>query len=157
MNKKTHIIGIGGGSSSGKTYLCNKLVKMFGNEHILAIQVDAYYKDLKHLKMHDREKVNFDHPSSFEFDLLYKQLNQIKNNHPIKIPIYDYTTHTRKKEYHIIDKEYCVILIEGILSAYSKEIREMMSLNVFIDTPNHLRKKSSSFHLSNLFIKMRSS
>ncbi len=140
MSRKIKIIGIGGGSSSGKTYLCNELVNIFGNDKILAIPIDAYYKDLKHLKMEDREKINFDHPSSFEFDLLYKHLNQIKNNNQIKLPIYDYTTHTRKNEYHIIDKEYCVILIEGILSSYNKEIRDMMSLNVFIDTPNQLRK-----------------
>ena len=68
------------------------------DDKILAIPIDAYYKDLKHLKMEDREKINFDHPSSFEFDLLYKHLNQIKNNNQIKLPIYDYTTHTRKNE-----------------------------------------------------------
>ena len=141
MNKKVHIIGISGGSSSGKTYLCNNLMNQFEDIDILQIKLDSYYFDLKHLSMEEREKNNFDHPSAFDFNLLNKHLNQIKNNLIAKIPIYDYTTHTRKSEYTIIDKEYCLILVEGILSLYDEQIRNMMSFSVYIDISNDIRKQ----------------
>ena len=140
MNKKVHIIGVAGGSSSGKTYLCNNLMSKFENIDILQMKLDSYYFDLKHLSMEDREKNNFDHPSAFDFNLLYAHLKQIKNNLITKIPIYDYTTHTRKSECTIIDKEYCLILVEGILSLYDEQIRNMMSFSVYIDVSNDIRK-----------------
>ena len=140
MNNNLSIIGITGGSGSGKTYLCNKINKLF-KEKILVIQVDSYYKDLSHLKFAEREKKNFDHPSSFEFDLLYKHLLDLNNKKSIKIPIYNYKKHLRKKEYTLINKEYTVILVEGILSLYNTRIRNMMCCSVFIDTYNHLRKE----------------
>ena len=79
MNNKPHIIAITGGSGSGKTFLCDRIIEKFGKEKILKIEVDSYYKDLIHLRMEEREKNNFDHPNAFEFDLLYTHLNRIKN------------------------------------------------------------------------------
>ena len=140
LNNNLSIIGIAGGSGSGKTYLCNKINKLFKGK-ILIIQVDSYYKDLSHLEFSKREKNNFDHPSSFEFDLLYEQLLDIKNKKIIKMPIYNYKEHLRKKEYTLIDKEYTLILVEGILSLYNTKIRDMMCCRVFIDTYNELRKE----------------
>ena len=95
MSNNPYIIAITGGSGSGKTFLCNKLIKEFGEDKILKIEVDSYYKNLAHLKMEKREKNNFDHPNAFEFDLLYEDLNKIKNSKKINIPLYDYKTHTR--------------------------------------------------------------
>ena len=140
MNNNLSIIGIAGGSGSGKTYLCNKINKLF-KEKILIIKVDSYYKDLSHLKFSAREKNNFDHPSSFEFNLLYKQLSDLNNKKNIKMPIYNYKKHLREKEYTLIDREYTLILVEGILSLYDTKIRKMMCCNVFIDTYNHIRKE----------------
>ena len=141
MNKQVHIIGVAGGSSSGKTYLCNNIVNQFKNIDILQIKLDSYYFDLKHLSLKHREKNNFDHPSAFDFNLLYTHLKQIKNNLITKIPIYDYITHTRKSECIIIEKEYCLILLEGILSLYDEQIRNMMSFSVYINISNDIRKQ----------------
>ena len=115
-------------------------MNQFEDIDILQIKLDSYYFDLKHLSMEEREKNNFDHPSAFDFNLLYAHLKQIKNNLIAKIPIYDYTTHTRKLECTIIDKEYCLILVEGILSLYDEQIRNMMSFSVYIDVSNDIRK-----------------
>ena len=141
MNKKNHIIGITGGSGAGKTYLCKNLVERFKGIDILQIKLDSYYFDLKHLPMQEREKNNFDHPSSFDFDLLYKHLEQIKNNAPTKVPLYDYKTHTRKLGFNLVDKEYCLILVEGILSLYNEQIRNMLSCSVYINISNKIRKE----------------
>ena len=140
MNNNLSIIGIAGGSGSGKTYLCNKINKLF-KEKILIIKVDSYYKDLGHLKFSEREKNNFDHPSSFEFNLLYKQLSDLNNKKNIKMPIYNYKKHLRKKEYTLIDKEYTLILVEGILSLYDERIRNMMDCSVYLDVSNDIRKE----------------
>ena len=141
MNNKIHIIAITGGSGSGKTFLSDKIIKKIGENKILKIEVDSYYKNLIHLEMKDREKNNFDHPNAFEFDLLYKHLNKIKNLRKIDVPIYDYKTHTRKNKFHTIKRIHTILLLEGIFSIYEKNIRDMISLSVFIDTPNSIRKK----------------
>jgi len=141
LNNKIYIIGITGGSSSGKTYLCNNLIKHFNGINILQIQLDSYYYDLKHLSMEEREKNNFDHPEAFDFNLLSKHLKQIKNNLLTEVPIYDYATHTRKSESTIIDEEYCLILVEGILSLYDERIRNMMDCSVYLDVSNDIRKE----------------
>lgn len=140
MSNNPYIIAITGGSGSGKTFLCNKLIKEFGEDKILKIEVDSYYKNLAHLKMEKREKNNFDHPNAFEFDLLYEDLNKIKNSKKINIPLYDYKTHTRKNESRLISKGYNIILLEGIFSTYKPNIRDMLYLNIFIDIPNKIRK-----------------
>ena len=141
MNNRTYIIAIAGGSGSGKTFLCDKIIKKFGQNKILKIEVDSYYKNLAHLKMEKREKNNFDHPDAFEFDLLYKDLNKIKNLKKINIPLYNYKTHTRKNKFQTIDKTYNIILLEGIFSIYKQNIRDMLDLNIFIDISNKIRKE----------------
>ncbi len=140
MNNNTYIIAITGGSGSGKTFLCDKLTEQFGEDRILKIEVDSYYKNLAHLKMEEREKNNFDHPDAFEFDLLSEDLNKMKNSKRISIPLYNYKTHTRKNESKLIDRRYNIILLEGIFSTYKPNIRNMLYLNVFIDVPNKIRK-----------------
>ena len=141
MNNKPHIIAITGGSGSGKTFLCDRVIEKFGKEKILKIEVDSYYKDLIHLRMEEREKNNFDHPNAFEFDLLYTHLNRIKNLTEVNIPIYNYKTHTRKEKTNPINKSYSLILLEGILSLYDRRIRGIMDNTVFIDISNKLRKE----------------
>ena len=140
MNNKIYIIAIAGGSGSGKTFLSDKIIKEFGEDKILKIEVDSYYKDLAHLEMKKREKNNFDHPAAYEFDLLYKHLRMIKELKKVDVPIYDYKTHTRKNELKTINKTYKIILLEGIFSIYKKNIRNMLYLNIFIDIPNQIRK-----------------
>ena len=134
------IIGITGGSGSGKTYLSNKIIDKFGDEKINIIKMDSYYKDLAHLSMQEREVNNFDHPDAFDFELLVDHLNILFNEDSVKIPIYDYKTHTRKKNTKEI-KYKPIIIIEGIFSMYYKKLRELMDYKVFIATSNKTRKE----------------
>ena len=134
------IIGITGGSGSGKTYLSNKIIDKFGDEKINIIKMDSYYKDLAHLSMQEREVNNFDHPDAFDFELLVDHLNILFNEDFVKIPIYDYKTHTRKKNTEEI-KYKPIIIIEGIFSMYYKKLRELMDYKVFIATSNKTRKE----------------
>ena len=134
------IIGITGGSGSGKTYLSNKIINKFGDEKINIIKMDSYYKDLAHLSMQEREVNNFDHPDAFDFELLVNHLNILFNEDSVKIPIYDYKTHTRKKNTEEV-KYKPIIIIEGIFSMYYKKLRELMDYKVFIATSNKTRKE----------------
>ena len=141
LNNRTHIIGITGGSGSGKSFLCRQIIDKINKDEILIITVDSYYKDLSNIEFEEREKNNFDHPMSIEFNLLYNHLLRIKQNEPVDIPIYNYKTHTRKKKAKFINKKYSLILLEGIFSLYDKKIREIIDNAVFIDIPNKIRKE----------------
>ncbi len=141
MNNKPYIIGITGGSGSGKSFLCKKIVNEINKNKILTIMVDSYYKDLSNISFEEREKNNFDHPSSIEFDLLYKHLLKLKQKETTDIPIYNYKTHTRDKETNTINKKYPIILLEGIFALHNNKIRHFLDNSVFIDIPNKLRQE----------------
>ena len=95
MNKN-FLIGIGGGTGSGKTSLAKYIQKQFGNSNMVILEQDSYYKDLSHIVFEERLNNNFDHPSSIDFDLLYDHLHSLLKNEPVEIPIYDFSTHTRQ-------------------------------------------------------------
>lgn len=133
------IIGIAGGSGSGKTKLVKNILTELENYNVSSIEVDSYYKDLSHLKFEDRAKNNFDHPSSFDFDLLYNDLNMILNGQRTKTPLYNYKEHVRKKNDFKIIENSNVIILEGILSLYDHKIRQLMSMKIFVDTPSDIR------------------
>ena len=137
--KNIKIIGIAGGSGSGKTRLVKNILSEINTKKVISIMVDSYYKDLSHLSFDKRCENNFDHPDSIDFELLYNDLKKILNNQPIKTPVYDYKTHTRKKnEFQLIDNVN-VILLEGIFALYSEKIRNLMDLKIFVDTPSDIR------------------
>ena len=140
MLKNIYLIGIAGGTCSGKTYLSKSLVKYFGKNLVDIIKVDSYYHDLSHLKMSKREKNNFDHPDSFDFKLLYKDLSKLLSNKIIYIPTYSYKTHTRKKEVKKLESKK-IIILEGIYSLYDEDIIKLIDLKIFLDKPDDLRKK----------------
>ncbi len=135
---KTNIIGIAGGSGSGKTYITNQIIKKFGEKKISIIELDSYYKDLSHLPFDKRKINNFDHPNSFDFKLLINDLDKLEKNNYVNIPTYDYKTHTRMKTKKLINKNM-LIIIEGIFSLYNKNIRDKMSLKVFLDESEKIR------------------
>ena len=137
---KNIIIGITGGSGSGKTYLSNKLIDIFGEQNINLIQMDSYYNDLKHLSMEEREKNNFDEPNAFDFTLLLDHLKTLDNIGNVEIPNYDYKTHTRKNETSKITHKP-ILIIEGIFAIYDKKVRSLMNLAVYIDIENNIRKE----------------
>tara|TARA_B100000214_G_C23801346_1_gene550527 strand:- start:5 stop:625 length:621 start_codon:yes stop_codon:yes gene_type:complete len=136
---KVFIIGIAGGSGSGKTRLAKNVLKEINNKQVQAITVDSYYKDLSHLTFDERAKNNFDHPDAIDFDLLYHDLKDIMNNKTIATPLYDYKTHTREKEKSNKIENVKVIILEGILALYNSDIRNLMSMKIFVDTPSDVR------------------
>ena len=137
-NNSIKIIGIAGGTGSGKTYLANTLIKKFGYNNIDKIEVDAYYKDLSHLSMEQRIQNNFDHPESFNFESLIKDLNYLKNRENINIPVYDYTKHIRTKNIRKIDSKIKIVILEGIFALHRKEILKLLSYKVFLDIPENI-------------------
>lgn len=137
-NNSIKIIGIAGGTGSGKTYLANILIKKFGYNNIDKIEVDAYYKDLSHLSMEQRIQNNFDHPESFDFESLIKDLNYLKNGKNINIPVYDYTKHIRTKNIRKIDSKIKIVILEGIFALHRKEILKLLSYKVFLDIPENI-------------------
>ena len=132
-NNSLLIIGITGSTGSGKSYLTNNLIKKYSSNLIDKIEVDSYYKNLAHLAMEKRSKNNFDHPDAFEFELLIDDLKKIKSGKDIKIPVYDYSTHLRTKQYRKINSDIKVLLIEGIYALYNKSIVSILNKKVFID------------------------
>ena len=132
-NNSLLIIGITGSTGSGKSYLTNNLIKKYSSNLIDKIEVDSYYKNLAHLTMEKRSKNNFDHPDAFEFELLIDDLKKIKSGKDIKIPVYDYSTHLRTKQYRKINSDIKVLLIEGIYALYNKSIVSILNQKVFID------------------------
>ena len=136
---KIFIIGIAGGSGSGKTRLAKNVLKEINNKQVQAITVDSYYKDLSHLTFDERAKNNFDHPDAIDFDLLYHDLKDIMDNKTIATPLYDYKTHTREKEKSNKIENVKVIILEGILALYNSDIRNLMSMKIFVDTPSDVR------------------
>lgn len=141
MKSMSHvtIVGIAGGSASGKTTIVNRIKETFG-EDIVVISHDCYYKAHDDLTYEDRSKLNYDHPSSFDTERMVDDVKKLKKNMEVDIPVYDYTIHNRSKETtHIIPKP--VIILEGILILENKELRELMDIKVFVDADERLIRR----------------
>lgn len=126
------IVGIAGGTGSGKTTVVDKIVKLFPNGEVIVIPQDAYYRDNSHMPLNDRQKINFDHPDSVEFTLLMDHLNILKKGETIEMPVYSYLTCIRAKE-TIPVKPARVVIVEGILILADEGLRKMMDIKVFVD------------------------
>ena len=132
------LIGVSGGSASGKSSISKYIHNYFGQKKCGIIEVDSYYNDLRHIEFEEREKKNFDHPNAFDFNFLYEQLIALKNNSSIEIPIYDYKTHTRKNDFKKISNQK-IIVIEGILTFHDKRVRDILDMKIFVDTSEKVR------------------
>lgn len=126
------IIGIAGGSGSGKTTVVKKIIRALPNSSVSVISQDAYYKDNGHLSAEERKKINFDHPSSIEFDLLIKDLDKLKVGQGINMPIYSYVTCARSSE-TVSVKPTKVLIVEGILVLTNAELRRRMDIKIYVD------------------------
>lgn len=131
--KNCILIGVAGGSGSGKTTVASNLVKAFKAEDAVLVEQDAYYRELTNMSLEERAKVNFDHPDSIEFELLRKYLENLKNGVAIERPIYDFTTHSRKEGAVKINPSK-IVIVEGILIFAVPEIRELLDVKIFVDT-----------------------
>lgn len=130
---KTIIIGVSGPSASGKTLLANTIVKEVGPEYVAVIPEDAYYKDNSHMPFEDREKINYDHPDSFDHALLCEHIRKLQNNEEVDIPIYDYPNHVRSKNTRRLGS-HAIIVLEGILLFAVPELRKLMDIRIFMNT-----------------------
>lgn len=135
---KPFVIGVAGGSGSGKTTVINHIRRGVSDERIVFLEHDAYYRDLVHLPFEERATNNFDHPSSLETELLIRHIEALLEGYSVEAPIYDFANHIRKKETRKITPHE-VILIDGILIFSEKELRDLMDLKLFVDTDDDMR------------------
>jgi len=126
------IVGIAGGTGSGKTTVVKKVIERFPNEGVIVIPQDAYYKDNGDIPLEERQKINFDHPDSLEFNLLIDHLNKLREGQSIEMPIYSYLTCLRSKETMTV-KPARVVLVEGILILADSGLRNILDIKVFVD------------------------
>ncbi len=138
MDKYAILIGIAGGTGSGKTSIAKAITSDFGKSEVALIEQDAYYRDLSNLTMEKRSVVNFDHPDAVDFDFMKLQLNNLIQGNKVNIPIYDFATHTRKNETHPVER-HRIIILEGILTLFHQEIREMMDIKIYVETADDIR------------------
>ncbi|PKP38430.1 MAG: uridine kinase [Bacteroidetes bacterium HGW-Bacteroidetes-14] len=127
------IIGIAGGTGSGKTTVVKEITKSMSEGEVVVIPQDSYYKDNSHLPLEERLELNFDHPESIDFKLLVKQLKELKANKPIEQPIYSYLTCSRSSTETVHVDPAHIIIVEGILIFTCAELRNVMDIKVFVD------------------------
>ena len=125
------IIGIAGGTGSGKTTVVKKIIRNFPNEEIAVLSQDSYYKDNSDLPLKERQKINFDHPQALEFDLIIEHINKLKSGKSIEEPIYSYLTCTRSEKTVLI-KPKKVIILEGILILTNIKLRALLDIKIFV-------------------------
>jgi uridine kinase len=138
MDKYAILIGIAGGSGSGKTSFARAIAADFAKSEVALIEQDSYYRDLSNLSFKERAAVNFDHPDAVDHELMKKHLNELIYGNTVDIPVYDFGTHMRMEKVQTINK-HRIIVLEGILALYDPEIRDMMDIKIYIDTTDDIR------------------
>jgi len=132
------IIGIAGGTGLGKTTVVRKIAEALPPHHVVVVPLDSYYNDTSHMTEEERHAINFDHPDAFDWKLLIKQVNELRNGQAVEQPTYSYIKCNRLKEtLHVEPKP--VIIIEGIMTLLNKKLRDMMDLKIFVDTDSDER------------------
>ncbi|WP_089135448.1 uridine kinase [Ligilactobacillus murinus] len=132
------IIGVTGGSGSGKTSVSRAIFDQLHGHSLMMLQEDSYYKSQDDVPFEERTKVNYDHPNAFDTDLLIEQLEDLLNWKTIEIPVYDYAAHTRSKEV-VVQEPREVIIVEGILTLNDARLRDLMDIKLFVDTDDDIR------------------
>ena len=134
MKNNVIIIGISGPSASGKSLLANTIINELGSDRVAVISEDSYYKDLGNMPFEERVKINYDHPQALDHDLLIKHLKQLQQGSSVQVPRYDHTRHERLKETKTVG-QHRIIVLEGILLFVEPELRDLMDIRIFMDTP----------------------
>jgi len=132
------LIGIAGGTGSGKTSIAKNLLEEYGEGEVIVIEQDAYYRDISRLTLAERHQQNFDHPDAIDIELFNQQLISLIKGQSIKMPVYDFSTHSRSEHTRTIDSHH-VIVVEGILALHYPSLRELMDIKIFVDTPDDIR------------------
>lgn len=132
------IIGICGGTGSGKTTIARRIVETVGARNVVLLEQDSYYRNLSDMPLDKRAKANFDHPDSIDSEMLMNHLKRLKSNLAVEMPVYDFRTHTRSSKTERIESKP-VVLVEGILIFAEPRIVELLDVKVFVDTPDDIR------------------
>jgi uridine kinase len=132
------IIGICGGTGSGKTTIARKIVETVGAKNVILVEQDSYYRNLADMPLDARRQTNFDHPDSIDSELLMNHIKRLKGGLPIDMPVYDFKTHTRSPEFRRINPQK-VVIVEGILIFSEARILDLLDVRVFVDTPDDIR------------------
>ncbi|MCB9335248.1 MAG: uridine kinase [Flavobacteriales bacterium] len=132
------VIGIAGGTGSGKTTVVNKIAGFVPQENVAILMQDSYYNDNQHLSYEERQKINYDHPNSIDFNLLLEHIKDLKEKKTIEQPIYSYTTHSRTEDYTVIHPKK-ILIVEGILIFTNEELRKLCDIKIFVHTDSDLR------------------
>ncbi|MBX3295983.1 MAG: uridine kinase [Acidobacteria bacterium] len=132
------IIGICGGTGSGKTTIARAIVDAVGRENVVLVEQDSYYRNLADMPLDERHQANFDHPDSIDSDMLVNHLIRLKQGLVVEMPLYDFKTHTRSDEIEIIRPKQ-VVIVEGILIFAEPRVLDLLDMRVFVDTPDDIR------------------
>ena len=138
MTAQPLIIGIAGGSGSGKSTVARNVIKALGAGSMCAIDMDGYYRNFAHLPLEERKTVNWDHPDAFDWELLVSHLTRLANRESIEKPVYDFVTHTRSTEtVHVEPTD--VVVVDGILLFVDARVRDLCAVKVFVDADADIR------------------
>ena len=132
------IIGICGGTGSGKTTIARAIVEAVGASNVVLVEQDSYYRNLADMPLDERHQANFDHPDSLDSEMLVNHLTRLKQGHTVEMPLYDFKTHTRSSQIEVIEPKP-VVLVEGILIFSEPRVLAMLDVRVFVDTPDDIR------------------
>ena len=138
MSNKPLIVGIGGGTASGKTTMVQSIIEDLNGQDVVVIQHDSYYRDRSQASMEDREATNYDHPDAIETDLLVRHLTELSSGRKVCAPVYDFATHTRKQSTRAVAPGV-LIIVEGILTLADAELRKMLDVKVYVDAGDDIR------------------
>ncbi|MGL5314239.1 MAG: uridine kinase [Peptostreptococcaceae bacterium] len=137
--KRPLIIGITGGTGSGKSSVCKSIIENIPQENIAILEQDAYYKDQTHLSFEDRLKTNYDHPLAFDNKLLITHIEELCEGKDVEKPIYDYELHTRKQNETVNITSKDIIIVEGIMILEDEELRDKLDIKIYVDTEDDIR------------------
>lgn len=132
------LIGIGGGTGSGKTTVAKRIVQALGEDNCAILPMDNYYKDMSHIPLEERKKLNYDHPDVIEHELLVEHIQRLLRGEPVRIPTYDFVTYTRRPETVEFTPKR-VVLVEGIFALYYDGLRKLYELSIYVDAESDIR------------------